>query len=237
MSFAVLPGGGTMAEVMTVESILEADWLLQGFWTRPRFPLHTENGGWSDIDVLAYAPEARHLVISESKVRGPKKDVYAYTAHTQAEYGDILSYDGGNYFGFLRHIGLVCENGAIFSDFRRMVKRLTVQLVSNYFVAADVRPSTIETVEARIRKDIPDGVALDVRLETTLDVICRIIALEKESGQGRRYGHPVIDMARELNRYMHPQVRYAGRDRHATDEVRKALIERLWEAVRGERKE
>jgi hypothetical protein len=45
-----------MAEVMTVEAILEADWLLQGYWTKPRFPIQTATGSRSDIDVLAYAP-------------------------------------------------------------------------------------------------------------------------------------------------------------------------------------
>jgi hypothetical protein len=66
-----------MAEVMTVEAIVEADWLLKGFWTKPRFPLRIESGQWSDIDVLAYEPGRQHLVISESKVSGPRKDVYA----------------------------------------------------------------------------------------------------------------------------------------------------------------
>ena len=223
-----------MAEIMTVETILEADWLLQGFWTKPRFPVQTASGGWSDIDVLAYAPEVQHLVISESKVRGPKKEVYAYTAHTQAQYGDILTYDGDNYFSFLRHVARVCENGVVFTDFRRMVKRLTVQLVSNYFVSEDVKPSAIQTVEAHIRSAVPEGIAFDVRLETTLDVICRIIAAENDSSQGRRYGHPVIDIARELNRYMHPQIRYAGRDRQATNEVREALARKLWAVLPGE---
>lgn len=72
-----------MAEAMTVETILEADLLLRGFWTRVRFPFQTDNGGWSDIDVLGYNPERRELVLAESKVRGPKKDVSAYTADTK----------------------------------------------------------------------------------------------------------------------------------------------------------
>lgn len=216
-----------MAEVMTVEMILEADWILQGFWTKPRFPLRTTNGDWSDIDVLAYSPEAQHLVISESKVCGPKNMVYAYTAYTQAQYGDILAYDGDNYFKFLRHIARVCESGVVFSDFQRMVKRLTVQLVSNCFVSEDVKPAAIQAIEARIRPDVCEGITLDVRLETTLEVICRILAWEDERIQGRRYGHPVIDIARELNRYLHPQVRYAGRDRQSTSDVKDALVKTL----------
>jgi len=77
------------------------------------------------------------------------------------------------------------------------------------------------------------GIVLDVRIDTTLDVICRIITQERQSTKGRRYGHPVIDIARELNRYMHPQVRYAGRDRQATKEIREALAKKLRTALHG----
>jgi hypothetical protein len=76
---------------------------------------------------------------------------------------------------------------------------------------------------------VPAGVTLEVLLETTLDVICRIIASENESNHGRRYGHPVIDIAREVNRYMHPEVGYAGPDRN---DVTEALSQRLF-AVLG----
>src|ERR1700735_1088053 len=100
-----------MAEAMTVGTILEADLQLQGFWTRLRFPLQTGNGGWSDIDLLAYHPERRELVIAESKVRGSKKAVYAFTSYTQKKYGDILQFDDNNYFSFLRHIKQICKNG------------------------------------------------------------------------------------------------------------------------------
>ncbi|MBU4185423.1 MAG: hypothetical protein KKI12_06545 [Proteobacteria bacterium] len=61
-----------MSEAMTSESIVEAEWLLKGYWTKMRFAFQTDKGGWSDVDILAYHPESKHLVISESKVRGPK---------------------------------------------------------------------------------------------------------------------------------------------------------------------
>ena len=91
-----------MSEVMVSEGIIESYWLLKDYWTRVRFAYQTENGGWSDIDVVAYDPETRHLVIAESKVRGPKKAIYAYTELTQDKYGSLLDYDGNNYFSSLR---------------------------------------------------------------------------------------------------------------------------------------
>src|SRR4030067_228141 len=108
-----------MSEAMTVETIVEADWQMRGLWTKLRYPLQTSSGGWADIDILAYNPESRELVIAESKVRGPKKTIYAFTSYTRKRYGSILQYDGDNYFSFLRHIKLACTNGKIFSDFEK----------------------------------------------------------------------------------------------------------------------
>lgn len=216
-----------MAEAMTVETILEADWQMKRFWTRVRFPLRTKKGQWSDVDVLAYHPETRHLVIAESKVGGPKRNVYAYTAYTRAKYGDFLKYDAGHYFGFLRHISLIRKDGVVFDHFRSMVRKLTVQLVSNYYIADEVKADAERSVRARIIKTVPRGIKLDVKLETTLDVILRILTEEGVALQGRRYGHPVIDLARELNRYMRPNVRYAGRGNAAAEGVKEALAKQI----------
>jgi len=221
-----------MAEAMTVETILEADWQMRGFWTRLRFPLRTSKGGWSDIDLLAYDPEGQHLVLGESKVRGPKRDVYAFTAYTQATYGDLIEFDDNNYFTFLRHVGLVCSDGAVFKHFRKMVQTLTIQLVSNYYIAPDVQTDAERAVRAKIRKQLPKDIALTVQLETTLDVILRILTAENDEPQGRRYGHPIIDLARELNRYMRPNVKYAGRGAGQSDQVKAALAGKIAQAFR-----
>ena len=216
-----------MAEAMTVETILEADWQMKRFWTRIRYPLRTKKGQWSDVDVLAYHPETRHLVIAESKVGGPKRNVYAYTAYTRGKYGDFLKYDYGDYFGFLRHINLICKDGAVFDHFRSMFRKLTVQLVSNYYIADEVRADAVRSVRERITKQVPRGIQLEVKLETTLDVILRVLTEEGVASQGRRYGHPIIDLARELNRYMHPNVRFAGRGKAAAEGVKKALAKKI----------
>ncbi|HXT70955.1 MAG TPA: hypothetical protein VN700_14435 [Vicinamibacterales bacterium] len=221
-----------MAEAMTVETILEADLQQRGFWTRVRFPLRTTNGGWSDIDVLGYHPERKELIFAESKVRGPKKDVYAFTPYTRKAYGSILEFDGDNYFGFLKHVRLACEDGVVFADFRKMVKTLTVQLVSNYYIAPECMKDACEDVLRKARVGIPKGVKVAIRLETTLDVISRMIARENADKQGRRYGHAALDIARELNRYLHPTVRFAGRGRAAADVVKKSLADTFERAFR-----
>lgn len=222
-----------MAEAMTVETIVEADWIMKGYWTKLRYPFKTTNG-WSDIDILAYAPEQKELVISESKVRGPKKLVMAYTRHTKKAYGDIIRFDGDNYFSFLRHIKTICKDGVVFADFSRMVKSLKIQLVSNYFVSGEMQKDVELRILKKIRKSVPKGIKLKVLIETTLQVISRIIETEDAKVQGRRYGHPVLDIAREINRYIHPTIQYAGRSRKESNCVKNELASILKKSLRWE---
>lgn len=215
-----------MSEAMTSESIIESEWILKGYWTRMRFAYQTPKGGWSDIDVLAYDPETKHLVISESKVRGSKKHIYAYTEHSKNEYGTILEYDDDRYFSFIRNLPDICKDGVVFSNFSKMVKLLTIQLVSNYVIAKNLKVEAETSVMDKVENLMPDSkTKLRIMLDTTLDVISRVIALENERGQGRRYGHPVLDIAREINRYTNPTVRYAGRSKAKTDHIKRQAIE------------
>ncbi|MGA2468012.1 MAG: hypothetical protein ABSH06_27165 [Thermodesulfobacteriota bacterium] len=199
-----------MSEPMTVETIVEAHWRLQNYWTRLRFPFQTEGGGWADIDILAYHPEKKVFVISESKVRGPKRDVYAYTNFSRKKYGDIFEYDEVSYLSFLKNIKLICSNRGVFKEFKRMVKKVIIQLVSNYYIDDLMMPKVKKDIFRKIKNSIPSGIEIEISLDTTFHIICQIIKLEKSSLQGRRYGHPVIDIARELNRYLIPNVKYGG---------------------------
>lgn len=217
-----------MSEAMISESIIEGEWILQGYWTKMRYPYKTEKKGWSDIDVLAYNPESKHLVISESKVRGPKKYIFAYTEHTKKTYGTILDYDGNKYFSFLESLPKICSDEVIFSSFGKMVKKLTIQLVSNYVIDDLLKKEAEKTVLRRVHELIPQVKAkIDVRLDSTMDVIGRVVALENTHDQGRRYGHPMLDIAREINRYSKPNVRYAGRGKEKTNTIREQAIRAL----------
>jgi len=197
-----------------------------------RFAYQTKNGGWSDVDVLAYNPETKHLVISESKVRGPKKDIFAYFEHTKEEYGSLLEYDGDNYFSFIQNLPEVVQNGVIFSDFDKMVKKLTIQLVSNYVIEDKLKAESASSVINKIKITMPKLKAkLEVKLDTTIEVISRVIILEDKHGQGRRYGHPMLDIAREINRYSNPNVRYAGKGKAKTEPVKNQAIKLFLEAI------
>jgi hypothetical protein len=222
-----------MAEAMTAEMILDAYWQLEGFWTKPRFPFKTSSGSWSDVDILAYKAEDKHLVVAESKVRGTKQQVWTYWADESGS-PDFITWDKGAYLGFLDHMPTICTDGVVFRNFSQMVKKLTVQLVSNYYIPGELRPQAQAAVCSHIRQNVPEGVALEARLDETFDIICRIIVLENERNQGRRYGHPVIDMARELNRYMHPSLAYGG-NKQERDAIKQSFMDKLSAALRGER--
>lgn len=201
-----------MSEVMVSEGIIESYWLLKDYWTRVRFAYQTENGGWSDIDVVAYDPETRHLVIAESKVRGPKKAIYAYTELTQDKYGSLLDYDGNNYFSFLKNLPRICSDGILFKNFSRMVDKITVQLVSNYVIDQDVVEDAKAAVLAQVKSILPKmKCEIEVMLNSTMDIMVQVIEQENEMTKGRRYGNAMLDIAREMNRYAHPDIKYAGR--------------------------
>lgn len=220
-----------MSEAMTSESIIEAYWLLQNYWVKVRYPMKRKKGGWTDVDILAYNPEKKNLVIAESKVQGPKNIVWAYTSHSIKEYGNIFEWDDGVYLSFLDNIKLICTNGMIFTNFRRMVKSITVQLVSNYYIHPDVYSRVNNDICNKVKKDVPPKIKLKADMKTTFGLVCEIIKLEKESKQGRRYGHPVIDMAREINRYLNPSIRAAGRNKKEIDEIKNNFKDMFFDLV------
>ena len=114
-----------------------------------------------------------------------------------------------------------------------MVNKLIIQLVSNYVILPDVIDDAKVVVRERIQKekDVPSGVDLEIRLESTLDVLIRIIKKENENDQGRRYGHPVVDIVRGINRYMHPQIHDVGRDKAKIDSIKNDFSQKLSEAL------
>ena len=83
---------------------------------------------------MAYHPEEKVFVISESKGKGPKRDVYAYTSYSRKKYGNIFKYDDPNYLGFLKHIKLICSDRGVFRRIQKDGKEVIIQLVSNYYI-------------------------------------------------------------------------------------------------------
>jgi hypothetical protein len=87
-----------MSEMMTAEAIIEAEWLLAGYWTKPRFALQTE----ADTGVILMCCHMNRKAgiwwCRNQKCRESRHAVFAYTEYTRETYGDILQYDGDQYF-------------------------------------------------------------------------------------------------------------------------------------------
>ena len=213
---------------MAAELIVEAEWILEGYWTKVRFPFQTAGGGWSDVDVLSYNPSTKHLVVSESKVQGPKDRVYGYTPDTDHWFRDK------SYLGFLKNLPVILDN-KIFDSSAESVHRLTVQLVSNTVILPELLDEARTSVVDRVEEitNLTSSVRVDAMLDSTLDVLAKVVVRERQRGQGRRYGHPVIDIARELNRYLDPSIHGAGRGKARTDPVKQHGPRSFWEAIGG----
>lgn len=234
-----------MNEVMTTEAIVEAEWIVNGYWTKARFQYRTTNkkiegghGGWSDIDVLAYHPKSGHLVISESKAQGGARDLFAFTGKNDQTFEQYIEKTESNYLDVLDKIANICLDSGV-KELCQSVKKITVQLVFNIVLDESKKPQ----VQAELRKMVAaklkpfpefEDVELELQIDTHLDVIARIINQTRqaiEQGYGKRYGHPILDFARELNRYLNPTLRDAGREGDLQESMKKQAIRSFSKAL------
>jgi hypothetical protein len=203
-----------MSEVMTVESILDAYWQTQNHFTKPRFFYTTGNNGNSDIDVLAYDATNNSLVLVESKAHGGKSvlkhgEINSKTLN-KVKKGEV-NYDGkktdDDFLKFCADIKYLIKNHTekkfpfVFSK----LKKITIHFVSTVTYKKDEQ--VIKDLENHMEGFIKDNCKLsDIKIEfiieTHFDVIIKIIQALKKENRGKRYGHPVLDILREFNRYL-----------------------------------
>jgi len=70
---------------------------------------------------------------------------------------------------------------------------------------------------------------VQIRLDTTFKIFCEIIKLVNTDRRGRRYGHPVLDIAREINRYVNPKLTYAGKEKDKIIQDLRAMFDQSLE--------
>jgi len=226
-----------MSEAMTVETIPEAFWMLKGYWTKTRVPYKKDKGGWGDFDLIAYDPSSRHLVVAESKARGSARSVWMFGEAAHKSYPDITKWDDAGYFDFIKDLKYLWNDGVLFAfkgyEKTERIKRLTLQLVSNYLISKEVYDNAIDSVKKLLQKTKPQLPiplkSIEIDLTTHIDIFCNILKLVRTHEQGRRYGHPVLDIARELLRYLQPKVKEAGRG--ASKEVQEMYRDKLLSAL------
>lgn len=228
---------------MTVETVIDAYWQLQGYWTKLRYQYKIERG-WSDIDVIAYHPLKKELVIAESKVRGRKHLIRAYTSEVRSGEISLIDFDRKkdgslDYLSFIENL-----NPSMLKEIYSSLNipnetKIIVHLVSNYYIEESILSDAEEELREEINKRIGSSYTVErVKIDTTFDVFCEIIKQEEKINQGKRYGHPVIDIAREINRYMNPTVirkkneRKSGKVREYKKEVKSNFEKKIGEALR-----
>jgi hypothetical protein len=223
--------------------------MLDGFWTKARFQYSTmpteqtitsekARGGWSDIDVLAYHPKSKHLVIAESKAQGRAQDLYAFTGNQDQNFEQYIRNAGSNYLGFLDQIDKICLNPLI-RELCPDPTKITVQLVCNIVLDESKKAQAQEELLHKISKKLKpfkefEHVRVGLQIDTHLDVIARIIEKTKlavKNGYGKRYGHPILDFARELNRYLYPTLHDIGRNNDLQERIKKQAIRNFSKAL------
>ena len=210
-----------MSEPMTVELIAESEWVLKGYWTKLRAPINKTG----DIDVLAYCPHRRHLVVTEVKAQGARNAVFSEK---------LVSAEGDGYVApLLKHLRDGSADGRLFGYGPGEVAKLTVQLVSNWVIKGSWRDETDRIVFEAVKKNLPGAAEwdLDIMLDTTLEVFARVIEMERRGSQTKRYGHPILDVAREINRYLRPSVSGVGRSKSERDAIQREGMAPLMRAL------
>lgn len=206
-----------MSEMMTTEILVEAEWILRGYWTKGRLPIKTSKGGWSDFDVVAYHPHSTHsegkshFVIAEAKAYGTKDNIFVTTQKNKEIPLENIKNLWVNspkktdpYFLFLLRLNDIDKD---FIDFiNQSVETVTIQLVSNWMLDQEKVKEEIEASLAEKVKELElfKGKTVNCSIETPLEVFKRIMKMVRGDNQGRRYGNPILDLAREFNRYLNP---------------------------------
>lgn len=200
-------------EAMAAESLVASAWELDGFLTKVRWPVRTESGQCSDIDVIGI--NATGVVrLAECKVPyGPR--------HIQVVTGDLA-----DNFGLQEPcawLGSAANIERLWSAPPDWLPRISSVTSLEFWVCANIwfpddgsRKRACNSVYQHVRSLCPHGLAgkLSVQIKSTRDVLLEVIGgvrrRVKDEGPGRRFGQPVLDTMRELIRYSLPKPNGGG---------------------------
>ena len=213
-------------EAMSVESIIQAYWQIQNYFTIPRFGFEMKGknekgrewGNYSDVDILAFKPKIENekttLILAESKAHGGKnkiifkkfdttcKDFKTLKEKTQKDghINDLLDFVDVN-------VRYLLENKNLLDNLIDLnkVDVLKLQFVSTVLFNKSKELSKIIVlhVEDMIRDKVNYKFKVEVEIITHFDLICKLFILVQKDKSGKRYGNQILDFIREINRYVH----------------------------------
>lgn len=220
-----------MSELMGVEQLSVAYWNLRGYWVKGRVPYKVKNG-YSDIDVLAYNPRTKDLVISETKVRGEKDEVRVISKNIFDKHGSVIDIFNAKHksstLDFIDNIATYFNSDGR-KDIAPNVRTLKVELIGNIVIEEEIFGAVKNELEKKLKSSIKD-VNLDFSIHTTVDRFCEIISIINSCSTGKRFGDPILDIAREFSRFLDPKIEWAGRNNKMFKDICRKKIVALSEA-------
>lgn len=200
-----------MTEAMSIEGMTAAYWELQNYWTKLRVPFLTDKSGTSDIDVLAFNPELGTLVIVECKAHGNKRGVFLHDEYIRNKFGDILTSDNKGNFKNLTHFNQIFKEVETIVPLSNLIKTVVYHHVSNlYLPTRNDREVAEKHVEDFLKPQLPPNYNIKVQINSTLDIVCDLLTMERNSNRSKRFGNPFLDLIREINRYVEPTFELRG---------------------------
>lgn len=194
-------------EAMAVETLLAALWELDGYLTKTRVAYKVSNG-YSDMDIIGLKKTC--LRIGECKARYSPNTVMVITDEIENFYEDWLKSWGK----FSINLNYFWDAGYEWLPNRQEIEELELWFCGNiFFQNEEIRKKAERDFINSIYDLLPNGLKskTSIVLKSTFEVITEVIKLlnewvepedERQSGWGKRFGNPIIDTFRELNRYL-----------------------------------
>lgn len=195
---------------MAAESIVAADWELEGFLTKLRWPIRVD-GGYSDIDAVGIATSGR-VRLAECKVRmGPQ---HVYVLDEDVDFVEWL----GTWCGCVENIARLWNEPPAWLPAYEDTESLEMWFCANlWFKCEDARRVAEQRFTEYLKSRCPTKLRSKVsgRVVSTRDVIVSIVRRVHgrviDDGHGRRFGYPILDVVRELVRFANPKPQDGGR--------------------------
>lgn len=193
-------------EAMSSELMVSALWELDGFLTQNRIPIRVQ-GGWSDIDVIG-VNRKRHVRMAECKVRGSARLVLAIP-DGKAFVRFLHKHDWSS---SLDNVDRAYSGEMGWLPTKSQTRRFEFWFLANLWFPDQKEQRNAEVVLASYLGKLlgqPMSKKSRARIFTTRDIILEIFQRVEnkvlEEGTGKRFGNPILDLFREMVRYLNPQ--------------------------------
>lgn len=214
-------------EAMATESIVAADWELDGFLAKLRWPIRVD-GGYSDIDVVGISAEGQ-VRLAECKVRmGPR---LVYVLREQSDFVEWL----GSWGNCVANIARLWNDPPPWLPTMQATNSVEMWFCANLWFDTEAAQDAAQRQFTKfIQAQCPTKLRSKVsgRVISTRDVILSIVKRVRsriiDDAHGRRFGNPVLDVIRELIRFSNPRPKDGGKCRQQIIEQTQAgLLEAL----------